>query len=70
MCSSDLIGIGAGVECDGQILVWSDAFGFFDEFKPKFVRRYCDGKAILKDAIRAYAKDVKSQAFPQAQESY
>ncbi len=64
------IGIGAGVECDGQILVWSDAFGFFDEFKPKFVRRYCDGKAILKDAIRAYAKDVKSQAFPQAQESY
>ena len=64
------IGIGAGVDCDGQILVWSDAFGFFDEFKPKFVRRYCDGKSILKDAVRACAKDVKSQTFPSEQESY
>lgn len=64
------IGIGAGVECDGQILVWSDAFGFFDNFRPKFVRRYCDGKAMLKTAIKAYANDVKSLAFPSDGESY
>ena len=64
------IGIGAGVECDGQILVWSDAFGFFDTFKPKFVRRYCNGKTMLKEAIRNYANDVKTCAFPSSQESY
>lgn len=64
------IGIGAGVDCDGQILVWSDAFGFFDTFKPKFVRRYLDGKNLLKEAIRAYASDVKNKTFPHSQESY
>lgn len=64
------IGIGAGAECDGQILVWSDAFGFFDAFKPKFVRRYMDGKMMLKEAIRAYSKDVKNQHFPNQNESY
>lgn len=64
------IGIGAGADCDGQILVWSDAFGFFDAFKPKFVRHYCDGKGMLKDAIRAYVKDIKSGIFPSEQESY
>lgn len=64
------IGIGASVECDGQILVWSDAFGFFDGFKPKFVRRYMEGKALLKDALRAYVSDVKSQAFPNENEVY
>lgn len=64
------IGIGAGVECDGQILVWSDAFGFFDTFKPKFVRRYCDGKNILKNALKAYVSDVKNGVFPNDSESY
>ena len=64
------IGIGAGADCDGQILVWSDAFGFFDKFKPKFVRRYCDGKGMLKDAIRKYADDVKNARFPDSSESY
>ncbi len=64
------IGIGAGIHCDGQILVWSDAFGFFDDFKPKFVRQYCNGKDILKNAIRQYAKDIKQSAFPNESESY
>lgn len=64
------IGIGSGVHCDGQILVWSDAFGFFTEFKPKFVRRYLDGEKLLKGAIREYVKDVKEQRFPSLDESY
>lgn len=64
------IGIGAGADCDGQILVWSDVFGFFDEFKPKFVRRYCDGKEMIKEALRSYSADVKSGLFPSENESY
>ncbi|RDU59676.1 3-methyl-2-oxobutanoate hydroxymethyltransferase [Helicobacter sp. MIT 14-3879] len=64
------IGIGAGVACDGQILVWSDVFGFFDAFKPKFVRRYCDGKKLLKEAIKSYARDIRNESFPSSQESY
>lgn len=64
------IGIGAGVECDGQILVWSDAFGFFDDFQPKFVRRYCNGKAMIQEALRQYVKDVKECKFPSLDESY
>lgn len=64
------IGIGAGGQCDGQILVWSDAFGFFDEFKPKFVRTYANGKQMLKDAIKRYNNDVKTCNFPAKSESY
>lgn len=70
MLSIPTIGIGSGVDCDGQILVWSDAFGFFAEFKPKFVRRYLEGEALLKGAIREYVKDVKEMKFPSLEESY
>lgn len=64
------IGIGSGRHCDGQILVWSDAFGFFTQFKPKFVRRYFEGEALLKQAVRQYAKDVTESTFPNENESY
>lgn len=64
------IGIGAGGGCDGQIMVWSDAFGFFDKFKPKFVRRYFNGKEALQNALREYVQDVKSGNFPSEAESY
>lgn len=64
------IGIGSGAYCDGQILVWSDAFGFFTEFKPKFVRRYLEGEKLLKEALRHYVHDVKTQKFPSLEESY
>lgn len=64
------IGIGSGIHTDGQILVWSDAFGFFDEFSPKFVRKYLNGKDLLKDAIKKYANDVKNLNFPSKNESY
>lgn len=70
MLSIPTIGIGSGVHCDGQILVWSDAFGFFTEFKPKFVRRYLEGEQLIKQALQNYIDDVKEGKFPSKEESY
>lgn len=64
------IGIGSGNGTDGQILVWSDAFGFFNRFTPKFVRKYMDGENLLKDAIRHFVADIQSSDFPNKDESY
>lgn len=67
--SIPVIGIGCGNGTDGQILVWSDVFGFFDE-TPKFVRKYLEGKSLIKSALKAYCADVKSGNFPNENESY
>ena len=64
------IGIGAGPHCDGQVLVYHDVLGIEDRFVPKFVRRYADVKGVSVDAIRAYADDVRSGAFPNDDEAY
>jgi len=64
------IGIGAGNGTDGQVLVWSDMFGFFEAFKPKFVKRYLDGAHLIRQALRRYREDVKSRAFPDEEHSY
>jgi len=64
------IGIGAGVGCDGQVLVWSDMFGFFEEFKPKFVKKYLDGAKLIRDSLEEYTKEVKSGEFPTDEYSY
>jgi 3-methyl-2-oxobutanoate hydroxymethyltransferase len=63
------IGIGAGPECDGQVLVSYDAFGFFDAFVPRFVKRYAELGAAVSDAARAYIAEVRSGAFPTAAHS-
>lgn len=65
-----LIGIGAGNEVDGQVLVWSDAFGFFEAFKPKFVKQYMNGATLIKEALGNYVEDVKSRQFPDEDHSY
>jgi 3-methyl-2-oxobutanoate hydroxymethyltransferase len=58
------IGIGAGMHCDGQVLVLHDLLGLFDKFAPKFSRRYVNLKEIVGGAIRDYVADVQSGAFP------
>ncbi|MFZ1467604.1 MAG: 3-methyl-2-oxobutanoate hydroxymethyltransferase [Paracoccaceae bacterium] len=58
------IGIGAGVDCDGQVLVVDDMLGLFTEFRPKFVKRYAELGHAADQAIAAYAADVRSRAFP------
>ncbi len=64
------IGIGAGADCDGQVLVWSDLLGFFESFKPKFVKRYLNGAKLVKEAMAEYAKEVKEGNFPSEEYSY
>jgi 3-methyl-2-oxobutanoate hydroxymethyltransferase len=64
------IGIGAGVHTDGQVLVMQDMLGLSSDFKPRFVRQYLDGRAVLLNAFNTYASDVKSGNFPTADESY
>ncbi|WP_292660649.1 3-methyl-2-oxobutanoate hydroxymethyltransferase, partial [Nitratifractor sp.] len=64
------IGIGAGNGTDGQVLVWSDMFGFFEAFKPKFVKRYLNGAELIRQGLREYREEVKSWAFPDEEHSY
>ena len=64
-----IIGIGAGPDVDGQVLVYHDVLGIEDRIAPKFVRRYADLKAASVQAIAAYADDVRTGAFPAAAES-
>lgn len=64
------IGIGAGVYCDGQILVTPDMLGLNNEFHPRFVRHYADLADIMESSVKQYIKDVKDQDFPNEQESY
>ncbi|MEF3191052.1 MAG: 3-methyl-2-oxobutanoate hydroxymethyltransferase [Campylobacterales bacterium] len=68
--SVPVIGIGAGAGVDGQVLVFSDMLGFFEAFKPKFVRRYLEGGALVREAAKRFAEDVRSGAFPAREEEY
>ena len=58
------IGIGAGAGCDGQVLVWQDAFGLRTGRMPRFVRQYADLHGVLLQAAKDYAADVKAGTFP------
>jgi 3-methyl-2-oxobutanoate hydroxymethyltransferase len=64
------IGIGAGVHCDGQVLVIDDMLGLFTDFRPKFVKRYAELGKTADEAIAAYAADVRSRAFPADEHSF
>jgi 3-methyl-2-oxobutanoate hydroxymethyltransferase len=64
------IGIGAGPDCDGQVLVFHDVVGLFSGFTPTFVKRYTEAGAAIKTAIARYASDVRSGAFPAEGQSF
>ena len=65
-----VIGIGAGADVDGQVLVFSDMLGLFEEFTPKFVKKYLDGATLVKDALSEYAKEVQNREFPKEEHTY
>ena len=64
------IGIGAGVNTDGQVLVLQDMLGLNEGFRPKFLRLYAELGKVVKDAVGAYVLDVKEKPFPNEQEQY
>lgn len=64
------IGIGAGPDTDGQVLVMQDMLGINKEFKPRFLRRYADLDAIINGAVKTYVSDVKAKSFPSEDEKY
>jgi len=64
------IGIGAGKDCDGQVLVVDDMLGLFTDFRPKFVKRYAELGKAADEAIAAYAAEVRLRAFPAAEHGF
>jgi len=64
------IGIGASPACDGQILVGEDILGMFDDYQPRFVKRYAAVNETIVQAVRAYASDVRTGAFPAAEHCF
>lgn len=64
------IGIGAGSDCDGQVLVYQDMLGMFSDYVPKFVKQFADVGSIMKQAFRDYIDSVADSTFPAAEHSY
>jgi 3-methyl-2-oxobutanoate hydroxymethyltransferase len=64
------IGIGAGADCDGQVLVYHDLLGLSEGHLPRFVKRYANLSGEIRDALVAYATEVRSGAFPEEQHTY
>jgi 3-methyl-2-oxobutanoate hydroxymethyltransferase len=64
------IGIGAGADCDGQVLVYQDMLGMFSDFKPKFVKQYAALGAVMKEAFHSYIEEVEQGVFPGEEHVY
>ena len=64
------IGIGAGIGCDGQVLVYQDMLGMFTDFKPKFVKVFADTGNYMKNAFTSYINEVKDGSFPAEENTY
>ena len=64
------IGIGAGAQCDGQVLVYQDMIGMFSGFTPKFVKKYANIGDMMKEAFEEYNKEVKSGSFPSQEHTF
>ena len=70
MLDVPVLSIGAGIECDGQLLIVSDLIGQFQAFTPKFVKKYCNVAETITGAMKAYVADVKASKFPEPQHTY
>ena len=68
--SVPVIGIGAGVGCDGQVLVTPDMLGLQNALTPRYLKRYADLADTLEDAVRSYVSEVKAEAFPAEEHGY
>ena len=64
------IGIGAGIHCDGQVLVLHDVLGLYGDFKPKFAKRYAELGPIILDALRRFDTEVREGTFPEPEHSF
>ena len=64
------VGIGAGVHCDGQVMVTHDLLGMFDKFTPKFVKKYADLSPVIKESIQQYNNEVKTGSYPSSEHSF
>lgn len=64
------IGIGAGPDCDGQVLVYQDMLGIFADFTPKFVKRFADLAPLLRQAFAEYHREVRAGTFPAAEHTF
>src|SRR3954452_24209277 len=64
------IGIGAGPHCDGQVLVIQDMLGMYGDLRPKFVKRYADAGALIRQAVEGYCREVRDGRFPDAAHSF
>ncbi len=65
-----VIGIGAGPDVDGQVLVTHDLLGITNQFKPRFLRKYADLHSVISEAVSHYVEDVKQRSFPSSKEAY
>ena len=65
-----IIGIGAGSDVDGQVLVSHDMLGMNKDFSPRFLRRYLDLDSLVSNAVKKYSSDIKSGSFPNKDEQY
>ena len=68
--SAPVIGIGAGADVDGQVLVFSDMLGLFEDFTPKFVKKYIDGASLVREAVKQYSDEVVAKEFPEEIHTY
>ena len=64
------VGIGAGPDCDGQVLVTPDLLGLFERFTPKFVKRYAHLAPLIEEAVKTYIEEVKTGKFPSEEHSF
>lgn len=70
MLTIPTIGIGAGVDCDGQVLVYQDMLGMYSDFTPKFVKKFADVGTDMRKGINAYIDAVKESKFPESQHCF